>query len=298
MRGAKRPIKYGFEFYRLITSPIRLMPDFIIIGAQKCGTTSLFNYLLQHPCVDSPARKELGFFNRRYRRGIYWYRSRFPTSLKKLHRQDLITGEATTDYLCYPHVPKKVVETLPQVKLIVLLRNPVNRAYSHYHHTVRLGVETFSFEEAIEREEERLHSIIVRMFEDEYYYNIKHCFYSYLSRGIYIDQIKNWFSFFPKEQILILRSEDLYAEPSAVFRQVLKFLDLPEWEPENYGKYINGKYDNYNYQKMDVVVRKRLVDYFKPHNERLYEYLGKNFSWNTGDSNAVHGNETQGIIYH
>jgi len=170
-----------------------------------------------------------------------------------------------------------MLETTPQVKLIALLRNPVDRAYSHYRHEVRLGVETLSFEDAIEREEKRLRDEMEKMLEDNDYYSFNHEHYSYLSRGIYVDQLKTWTKNFPKEQILILKSEEFFNNPSTIFKQVLEFLNLPSWELKEYRKYNIGYYAR---ARMNVPIRKRLIDYFELHNQRLYEYLGVDFGWN------------------
>src|SRR5207248_7427804 len=148
------------KLYRAATVPIRLLPDFLIIGTQRGGTTSLYRYLKAHPCIGATSNKDLHFFDRRFHKGLSWYRSHFPTKLEKayaeqLRRLTLVTGEASPSYLFHPHAPKRVAQVLPHVKLIVLLRNPVSRAYSQYHHAVELGFETLSFAEAIEAEEER-----------------------------------------------------------------------------------------------------------------------------------------------
>jgi len=142
---------------------------------------------------------------------------------------------------------------------------------------VRLGVENLSFEDAIEREEKRLLGEMEKMLEDEDYYSFNHEHYSYLSRGIYIDQLKTWTKFFPKEQMLILKSEEFFNNPSTIFKQVLEFLNLPSWEPKEYRKYNIGYYAR---ARMNATVRKRLIDYFEPHNQRLYEYLGADLGWN------------------
>src|SRR5439155_957892 len=127
-----------------------------------------------------------------------------------------LTGEASPYYLFHPRVPKRVRELLPSVKLIVLLRNPCDRAYSHYHHEVRLGVEALPFEAAIEREGERLRGEPEKLLASDTYYSFNHQHYSYLARGVYIDQLLAWRGdLFPKEQLLILRSEDPYANPAA-----------------------------------------------------------------------------------
>jgi hypothetical protein len=276
----KRAIKRGLEFQRVRTGLIRLMPDFVIIGAQRCGTTTLYNYLKRHPyCVPAPG-KEVHFFDINFEKGTTWYRTHFPSFLYKcyveqIRRQDLVVGEASPYYVFHPHAARRILETVSSVKLILLLRNPVDRAYSHYHHEIRWGYENLSsFEEAIEREEQRLYGEVEKMLADENYYSFNHHHYSYLLRGIYIDQLEAWMDFFPKEQILILKSEDFYNDPPTVFKRVIEFLNLSSWEPEGYR--------NYNYAsnpKMDATTRERLIDYFKPHNQRLYEYLGMNLGW-------------------
>jgi hypothetical protein len=267
------------KFSGLLTSHLRLMPHFIIIGAQRCGTTSLYNYLVQHPFVAPALEKEVHFFDNNFKKGIIWYRSHFSSFLykyyfKQVHKRDFVTGESTPYYLFHPHVPKRIFCTIPQIKLLVLLRNPVDRAYSHYHHERRLGIETLSFKQAIKKEKQRLAGELDKIIKDENYYSFNHQHYSYLSRGIYLDQMKLWMSLFSKEQILILRSESFYENPSTVYKKALKFLDLPLWEFGNYKKYNVGRYQN-----MGTALRKRLVNYFEPHNQRLYKYLGTNFNW-------------------
>jgi hypothetical protein len=257
-----------------------LLPDFVIIGGQKCGTSSLYNYLGGYPEIAPAFRKELHFFDRNGGKGnILRYRAYFPTSLYKrrfewTRSSDLITGEATPYYLFYPLAPERVRDVIPRAKLIALLRDPVDRAYSHYHHVVRLGMEKLSFEEAIEREAERLDGERERLLRGGNYDSFSHRKHSYLSRSIYVDQIRNWRDHFPEEQLLILRSEDLFADPASVLSQTLDFLGLPPLEREEYSKDNKG-----SYLKMDPATKSYLIEYFRPHNERLYEYLGRDFGW-------------------
>ena len=256
-----------------------VLPDFIIIGAQKCGTTSLYQLLVEHPCIYPASTKEVGYFDRYYSGEINWYRAQFPSILRKYYvkwvrRQEFITGEASTGYILIPHALRRISKVVPRAKLILMLRNPVERAYSHYHHTVRLGKETLSFEDAIERERERTSSAWKKMLDDENYWSIDIPQYSYLSTGIYVDQIKLLMKLFSKEQILILKFEDFSMDPAGVFKRVLEFLNMPNWELKD-----NQGYNVGNYPNMDAAVRKRLVDYFKPYNDRLYEYLGATFDW-------------------
>jgi hypothetical protein len=272
-------LKLVLKVPRAMTGKLRLLPDFLIIGAQRCGTTSLERYLIQHPCVAPPFRKEVHFFDRNLRKGTTWYRAHFPSFLLKYYvttvlRREFVTFEATAAYVFYPHAPKRVRETLPYAKLIVLLRNPVDRAHSQYQHEVSNGYENLSFEEAINREPERLWGEREKMLADENYdsFPYRHC--SYLARGIYADQLQAWMELFPKEQMLILQSEEFFAQPSMVFQTVLRFLELPSFELRQY-KHYNAR----EYCSMDAAMRRRLIDYFEPHNRRLEDLVGRNFAW-------------------
>jgi len=238
------------------------MPDFVIIGAMKCGTTTLYQNLVKHPSIVSAKTKELHFFDveKEFRKGLDWYTSQFPLLHSKLqNKQDLITGEASPRYLFIPDVPERVFNAMPDVKLIVLLRNPVDRAFSHYHHLKRRGVEKLTFEEAINQEGDG----------NIQKYNNR----TYLARGKYVEQLKRWMNFFPKEQILIIHSENYYRDPIKGINQVCQFLDISEW------KYKYTKNRSYRYPKMEKHMRERLIQYFKPYNEELEDYLGVKFNW-------------------
>jgi hypothetical protein len=262
-----------------------VMPDFLIIGAQKCGTSSLYKYLTKHPFIE-PAQdfidssKEVRFFSRHYGKGILWYRRHFPSTLykkyfKKIYGQELITGEATPSYLFHPHAPRWIYDTIPNVKLIVLLRNPIDRAYSHYQHVFRIGKETLAFDAALEAESKRLSGEREKMIKNENYRSFNYMYYSYLTRGIYADQIKVFFNFFKKKQILILNFETFFSNPSVYFKKILEFLQIREWKPIEFNKHNVGRY-----QKLDPAIRKRLGKYFKEHNKRLYELINQNYDWN------------------
>jgi hypothetical protein len=256
---------------RLLTAQKRLLPNFIIVGAQKSGTTSLYNYLIKHPYVQPAFCKEIRFFNVNFENGVDWYRANFPLKRRK---GKFITGEASPGYIYHPHTPKRVFETVPQVKLIALLRNPIDRAYSNYQQNVKFGIEMESFEGAIERESEHIRGERGKMLAHADYFGTDYHRYLYLSRGIYVNYIKDWMNFFPKEQILILKSEEFIKNPSRVFHRVLKFLNLSKWKLKEYRKYNPSQY-----QKMKTSTRKYLIEFFKPHNQRLYEYLGRDFGW-------------------
>jgi hypothetical protein len=264
---------------RLLICPMRLMPNYIIIGAQRCGTTSLHNYLVEHPHIIPAVQKEVHFFDMKFHKGTLWYRAHFPAWLHKYYvkfsrQQALITGEGSPYYIFHPLVPGRIAKTLPQVKLIVLLRNPVDRAYSHYWLAVRRRKETCSFEEALKCEPERLQGEREKIINFETYHSHAYQLHSYLARGIYVDQLKVWRALFPSEQMLILCSEEFYADPPASMNRVFAFLGLPAWTLKDYNPYQAG-----DYPQMNPIIRKQLVDYFRPHNERLFNYLGLDFDW-------------------
>lgn len=273
---------------RLATSRWRTLPDFAIIGGQRCGTTSLYRYLMEHPCCIYAFEKEVHFFDNNYGKGMDWYLANFPTKaymglLARCARKPVITGEASPLYMFHPLAPQRMAEDTPQIKIIALLRNPVDRAFSHYQHESRLGHETLDFEQALEAESERLKGERDRMLEDPSYYSFDYAHFSYKSRGIYVDQLAYWRQFFPREQLLILSSEDLYAEPARVMMEVQDFLGLPVKTVRNYKAYNKGSY----HEDLEPQLRKHLQEIFAPHNQRLYGFLERDFGWDVEDQFGI-----------
>lgn len=279
-RALPRPVRRRvMRLRRMQTAGRRVLPDFVILGTQKGGTSSLYAYLLQHPQVLSATTKEVHFFDTQYERGLRWYRSHFPTRAEVDHHEQalqrrVVTGEASPYYLFHPHAPDRMVETLPDARLIVLLRDPVARAYSHYRHMVKKQREPLSFEEAIAREGERLRGELERMYADPSYVSYNHAHYSYRTRGHYLDQLEAYAARFGREQILVLKSEDFFSDVQGVYDRVLDFLGLDRWtlhhpKPRNVGGASNGRPDAFE----------RLYAYFAPHNRRLYGYLGEHLGW-------------------
>ena len=252
------------------------MPDFLIIGAQKSGTTFLYQLLVRHPHVKPAFAKEVHYFDLNFGKGDNWYRSHFPLQMRNSRKY--ITGEASPYYLFHPHASRRASTVIPDAKLIVLLRNPVDRAYSHYQHQVKRlrdeRRENLTFEEAIEAEERILPAEVSKMLQDEDYESLSHRTRSYLRRGIYIDQLLIWSSFFQREQMLILKSEDLFSDTKNTLERTLDFLEIPHWAPEKYS--IPNKRE---YAGMSPLLRQRLDEYYKPHNQRLNEYLGEDLGW-------------------
>jgi Sulfotransferase domain len=284
----KRELRATEEGWAVDEEPVTgALPDYVVIGAQKCGTTYFYHLLTQHPYVEPAAAKELHFFDIVFDLGVEWYRRCFPTP-GWIDGRRTITGEATPYYLFHPHAAKRMARVIPQARLIALLRNPVDRAYSLYHQQVRKGLEDLKFEEAIEAEEARMRGEMDKMLEDERYVSFDLQDFSYLSRGIYVDQLLRWSGFFGREQMFVLKSEDFFDNPRQTLKTVFSFLELPAWEPqvlEPRDKRDKARYDRFirmegGYEEqMAPATRRRLEAFFEPHNRRLYEYLGKDFGW-------------------
>jgi sulfotransferase family protein len=188
-----------------------------------------------------------------------------------------ISGEATP-YMSHRLAPERMAKVVPEARLIALLRNPVERTYSDYQQVVRQGRETRTFEEAMGvAESGRSSGRSGEAAEREDRAGLGR--HGYLSRSIYVDQLMRWSEFFPREQMLVLKSEDFFENPKETLKRTFDFLDLPEWEPEASEilpkKRNKGRYE----EEMDPATRRRLEEYFEPHNRRLYDFLGKDFGW-------------------
>jgi len=252
------------------------LPDFLIIGAQKAGTTFLYYLLCQHPYVAPTSEKELHFFDsQKFNKGEGWYRSNFPPPTSE-NGHKVITGEASPYYIYHPLAARRAAQVVPHARLIVLLRNPVDRAYSDYQNRLREGNEFLGFEEAIEAEEERIKGEKEKMLADEGYSSASHRRHSYLARGVYVDQIKEWHEHFDPDQLLVLKSEDFFVRLQESLGEVSNFLGLPAWQPEVLSASLRNESD---YVPMSPAVREKLESYFEPHNQRLYDYLGADFGW-------------------
>ncbi|MBK4729296.1 sulfotransferase domain-containing protein [Oxynema sp. CENA135] len=245
------------------------MPDFLIIGAQKCGTTSLYHYLVQHPKIIPARQKEVHFFDLNFDRGLEWYAAQF---FPESYEDGRLTGEASPYYVFHPLVAKRVYESFPKIKLILLLRNPIDRAWSHYHHEVRWGFESLSFEEAIASEPKRLAGEEEKMREDPSYYSYNHQHYTYLARGIYAEQIAEWLQYFDRDRLLILKSEELSTHPDEMMAETCAFLGVEAIAVDASTKYNSGEYS-----QIPEKYRQELAKYFHPHNRRLKQEFGIDF---------------------
>lgn len=280
--GVRRSALQARTALRRSTSPLRGLPEFLIIGGQRCGTTSLYNYLGGHPSVRTPLVKEPHFFTGQWPRGTGWYRAQFALRPRRRAGRHGDPGraqtfEATPYYLFHPCAPERAARVLPDAKLIVLLRDPVERAYSHYQHSVRQGMESMSFPEALALEETRLHGEEDRLRADSRYHGTNHRVFSYTSRGFYADQLERWLLHYPRESLLILRSEDLFADPAARFAEILRFLGLPAWSPAQFG--VHTKRSPQRPADIPAATRQLLEERFAGANRRLEALLGRELAW-------------------
>lgn len=269
----------GFGVRRM-TAGLRVAPSFLIIGAQKAGTTSLYRYLVRHRCVVGAYKKEVHYFDLNYTKPAEWYRAHFPLQVRlKLNKTALgcrrsISGEASPYYLFHPDAPRRVDEQLANVKLIVLLRNPIDRAVSHYHHERRKGREKLGFEEAISVEKIRLEEDRPSNWRQGKAYSYAHHRHSYLTRGEYGDQLRRWFRFFSKSDLLIIKSEEFFANQMKTLEEVCGFLGLedPSFEVER----VHGSGE---YEEIDEELRERLEPYCRRVREDVAAVTGRDFGW-------------------
>jgi hypothetical protein len=280
---ARHPVvrKAWFQVRRLRARQ-RVLPDFLIIGTQKGGTTSLYDYLGQHPQIARSLRKEINFFTGGpdpavdlWRLGEGWYRAHFPL------RADMPPGqkafEASPDYMFNPLAAGRIAALLPDVRLVAMLRNPTDRAISHYFHNVREGEpqrngETKPIGEAMAAEEARMAPLLAA----EDYRCVAFRALSYKLRGHYAEQLARYLALFPRENLLVLRTEDLFDDPQGMMARLFGFLGVA---PNREAMRFAARNIGFNARPVDPAVRESLDAYFAPHNQRLYELIGADFGW-------------------
>jgi hypothetical protein len=231
------------------------LPDYLIVGECKCGTSSLYHYLTRHPQIlethgngidDYLGTKELRFFDRYYAKGLDWYMSRFPET-----DDNQITGEASPEYFGRTMCLERIKQALPDVKIIVLLRNPVDRLYSHFHHMMKWipgwKDKYASFESFLDSARE----------EDNYL----------IEKGIYIDPITRWDTAFD-EQMVVLCSEMFFSDPQGTCNIIFDWFGVEPFQLESFDKLRSTES-----LPMKPETRKMLEEFYAPYNWRLFRYL-------------------------
>jgi Sulfotransferase domain len=277
-RGGKA-LERADRAVRRATSSARVRPTYLVIGAQKAGTSSLHHYLSQNPAVLTARVKEVQYFTKYYARGEAWYRAQFPLvthehAVRRRLGVSPAVGEATAACLFDPRSPERVHAFDPEMKLIALIRDPIERAYSHFQMELRWGRETGTFEEALDREETELPGVLERLRTNPSVGVSSGLGRSYVARGLYADQLERWLRLFDGEQLLILMSDDLDDDPAGMLSRVTEFLGVPEWQSAEYPR--RGVQE---YAEMAPETRARLAQTFAEHDRRLVELLGRELPW-------------------
>jgi len=283
-RAVRETAKRLLRTYGELTTGLRRGPDFVIIGAKRGGSTSLYNYVLEHPGIAPlfPSRQHIKgahYYDTRYARGLTWYRSHFPIEIagRQVVRpfvRPSSRGEASPYYLFHPLAAERLARDFPDVRIIVALRDPVERAYSHFKERTHHGGETLSFEDALAAEEDRLRGEAERIVAEPGYLSLEHENHSYLAQGRYLDMLPRWFSLFPREQFHIAVSEEFYADPDRHVNEVWKFLGLP---PRRLQSRVRHNYLPSG--GMAPETRLHLQQSLIEHNRGLADLLGRPLPW-------------------
>ena len=273
---AKQAAKSALRQFGVLTSSRRRLPDVLLIGAKRSGSTSLHNYLLQHPQVAplfprAAHVKGAHYFDRNATRPLSWYRSFGPIDRPGQRR---ITVDGSPYYFIHPGAAAAAAATLPAAKVVVLLREPATRALSQYWDEVKLGRESLPFADALEAEADRLAGEEARILADPGYYSEAHEHLSYALWGRYADHLERWFGAFGRERVLVVRSEDMFVDPAAAFRQVTDFIGIDPVQPPAYSRFNSAT----RLDDLEPVLASLRGSYAEP-NKRLAELLGTDVWW-------------------
>jgi hypothetical protein len=277
----KRIVHVGSRAYGRLTAERRMLPSFLICGGQRCGTTSLYRALSQHPAaLKAVLHKGVHYFDVGYHRGPRWYRGHFPT-LRSAARVEAELGvpaqafESSPYYMYHPHAVARIAQDLPEVKLVVLVRDPVERAYSQHAHEVARGFESEpSFPRALALEAGRLRGVRERMRDDPYHYSFAHQHHAYTERGEYVVHLERLARHVGRDRIHVVDSVRFFTDPEPVYDEVLDFLGLPRL-----GYPAFERHNARPRSPMDEALRDRLTAHYEPYDQRLAQWLGREPSW-------------------
>jgi Sulfotransferase domain len=264
------------------TSGARKLPSFIVVGAQRAGTTSLFRALMSHPLIHSANyHKGVNYFDVNYHRDFSWYQGHFPTTaFLRTHSRGIegepITFEASGYYMFHPCAAERMARHLPEVRIVAMLRDPVERAWSAWKHESARGYETETFEVALEQEDERLRGQVERMVAEPDYQSFSHRHHAYLRRGQYAEQLLRLQDHFAAQQVHVIESESFFTQPETTYLGLLDFLELPIVLPDRFDRW-NGRPS----ASMPASTRSLLHKHFQTHDQALTDLLGREPAWLT-----------------
>jgi hypothetical protein len=287
VRNAPAPVKHlvhlGSRSYGKLTASSRMTPSFLICGGQRCGTTSLYRALAAHPVVlKAVLHKGVHYFDTSYQRGMNWYRGHFPLQrnadkVAEKYGVPAKTFESSPYYMYHPQAAARIARDLPYAKIVVLVRDPVERAYSQHAHEVARGFEPeLDFGNALALEPARLHRQEEKLAQDPEYYSFAHQHHAYRARGEYPRYLATMAQHVGRERIHVVESERFFREPERTYDEVLHFLGLPlnlERPPFERHNARPRKSD------MDASIRRDLTAHFADHDEALINWLGRVPIW-------------------
>ena len=261
------------------TASRRVLPTMLIIGAQRCGTTTLFKTLSQHPNFAGPTlRKGVHYFDLHHDEPLDWYRAHFPTksavdAAQQRSGAGVIIGESSPYYLWHPLAADRIAQALPGVRVVALLRDPVERAYSAHAHELARGFETEPFERALELEAERLADQEAQLRAGTISRSLPHQHLAYVQRGEYIDQLERMATAIGRDHLLVLDAADFWAHPEQNWPAVTSFLGLSD-HPVALERH-NARARS----PMSAELRAKLEEHFAPFDSRLARWWGRTPSW-------------------
>lgn len=277
--AARRATRRAHDVYGQATRQSRVLPTFLIVGGQRCGTTTLYKTLMQHPGVlGANLRKGVHYFDLHYDKPLSWYRGHFPTQKRVDEASsalgyDVVVGESSPYYLWHPLSLERIDNDLHDARVLILLRDPVERAYSAYTHEMARGFENASFAEALELEPHRLQGESERISQGVVTRSKSHQHHAYVQRGEYVDQLERAEKVLGRDRILVLDSQDFWSAPEEQWPEVTEFLGLPS---------AGVKFERHNARArspMPDEVRERLDHHYLPFDERLAHWWGRTPSW-------------------
>jgi hypothetical protein len=279
---APAPISLGRDRgrhpFRKATARWRVRPDFLLLGAQKAGTTSLFAALCAHPGVLPGMAKEIHHFDKNLGAGLLAYRRNFPLGVQvaatgAIRRQPIRVGEATPEYLFDPAVPEAVARDLPDARFLVVLRDPVVRAFAHWRMTRSRGREDLSLIGAVLAEPERLDRAAALMVDDRSTAMRRRNEWSYFARGLYAEQLRRWYAHVDPSRVLVLRFDEMIADVDRQMDRVRAHLGLAPFELGSFPAENLGASES-----LDPMVEAELRERFASPNEELATLVGIDFN--------------------
>lgn len=267
-------------YWGMATSGLRMRPDFIVVGAQRAGTTTLFRVLSGHPDVMRPTlSKGIGYFDLNHHRGRRWYRGHFPLALPARLR----TGgraqafESSGYYLFHPLAAERIARELPGVRIVVMVRDPVERAYSAHRHEFVRGFESEEFEPALALEDSRLAGEEEAIRSDPRYESHHHRHHAYLARSRYAQQVSRFIDLLGADRVHVVDADALFADAQEL-AALFDFLGLAPWLPDEVGRH-NAQARS----PMDPALRTRLRRQFVDDDLALAKIMGRTPHWRRGD---------------